>query len=71
MTQLLSGGDVARQIGERFPDAVAASDDNAVLLNSEALIEAAGFLKESLGFDCLTSITAIDYPEYFETRDSC
>jgi len=66
MTQLLSGRDVARQIGERFPDAVAASDENVVLLNSEALLEAAGFLKESLGFDYLISITAIDYPEYFE-----
>jgi len=66
MTQLLSGRDVARQIGERFPDAVAASDESMILLNSEALLEAAGFLKEGLGFDYLTSITAIDYPEYFE-----
>jgi NADH/F420H2 dehydrogenase subunit C len=66
MTQLLSGRDVARQIGERFPDAVAASDESMVLLKGEALLEVARFLKEGLGFDYLNSITAVDYPDNFE-----
>lgn len=66
MTQLLFGRDVARQIGERFPDAVAASDESMVLLKGDALLEVSRFLKESLGLDYLNSITAVDYPENFE-----
>jgi NADH-quinone oxidoreductase subunit C len=66
MTELLSGGDIARQIGERLPDAVSASDESMVLLKGEALLEVARFLKDDLGFDCLNSITAVDHPEYFE-----
>jgi NADH-quinone oxidoreductase subunit C len=66
MTELLSGRDIARQIGERFPDAVSASDESMVLLKGEALLTVARFLKEDLSFDYLNSITAVDYPDTYE-----
>ncbi len=66
MTKPLSGPEVARQIGEQSPDAVTGFDETAIFVNSEALLEVARFLKESLEFDYLTSITAVDYFEHFE-----
>jgi len=68
MTVALSGEDVARQIGEHLPDAVAEFDESAVIVKSETLLEVARFLKESPGleFNYLTSITAVDYTEFFE-----
>lgn len=66
MTKPLSGLEVARQIGERFPDAVTGSDETAIFVHSEALLKVAHFLKESLDLDYLTSITALDFFEHFE-----
>ena len=66
MTKPLSGSDIAKKIGEKFPEAVAASDDTAVFVNSGALLDVAGFLKESLDLDYLNSITAVDYNDHFE-----
>ena len=66
MTKQLSGPEVAQQIGERFPDAITGSDETAVFVRSEALLEVARFIKESLDLDYLNSITAVDYIDYFE-----
>ena len=66
MTEPLSGQDVARQIGERFPAALADFEGNIVSVNSEALLEVARYLRDELGLDYLASITAVDYPQYFE-----
>ena len=66
MTKPLSGPEIARQIGEQSPGAVTGFDETAIFVHSEALLEVARFLKESLEFDYLTSITAVDYFEYFE-----
>ncbi len=68
MTKPLSGEDVARQIGEQFPDAVTEFNESAVFVKGEALLEVARFLKESPGldFDYVTAITAVDYSEHFE-----
>jgi len=68
MTIALSGEDVARRIGEHLPDAVAEFDESAVIVKNETLLEVARFLKEGPGleFDYLTSITAVDYTEFFE-----
>ncbi len=66
MTKPLSGPEVARQIGEQFPEAVTGYDETAIFVRSEALLEVARFLKESLELDYLTSITAIDFFEHFE-----
>ena len=66
MTKQLSGPEVAQQIGEKFPDAITGSDENTVFVRSEALLEVARFIKESLDLDYLNSITAVDYIDYFE-----
>lgn len=68
MTKPLSGEDVARQIGEQLPNAVADFSETAVFVQGEDLLEVARFLKEAPGleFDYLNSITAVDFVEHFE-----
>jgi len=66
MTKPLSGPEVARQIGEQFPDAVTEFDETAIFVHSEKLLEVTRFLKQSLELDYLTSITAVDFLEHFE-----
>ena len=68
MTVALSTVEVAKQLTERYPDAVTETSDTAVVINSEALLDVASFLKDAPGleFDYLALITAVDYWEYFE-----
>ena len=68
MTVALSSSEVAKQIAERFPDALIEASDTAIVINSESLLSAVAFLKETdgLDFDYLSSITAVDYYDYFE-----
>jgi len=66
MTKPLSGSDIAQQIGDQFPDAVTDSNETAVFVRSEALLDVARFLKESLDLNYLNNITAVDYNDYFE-----
>jgi len=68
MTVSLSGSEVAQKITEHFPEAVFETSDQAVVVKSESLFEVAQYLKNSQGldFDYLTSITAVDYYDYFE-----
>jgi NADH-quinone oxidoreductase subunit C len=68
MITTLSPEDVAKQISERYSEAVIETSDYAVLINSQFLFDVAAFLKDTpeLEFDYLTYITAVDYFEYFE-----
>ena len=66
MTKPLSGIEVAKQIGEHLPDAITGSDETTVFVRSEALLNVAHFIKESLDLDYLNSIAAVDYIDYFE-----
>jgi NADH-quinone oxidoreductase subunit C len=66
MTKQLSGPEVAQQVEERSPDAITGSDETAIFIRGESLLEVARFLKESLDLDYLTSITAVDYIDHFE-----
>ena len=68
MTVALSGQDIARKIGEHFPDAVTESNESALSVKGEAVLQVARFLKESpdLYFEYLTAITAVDYKDFFE-----
>ncbi len=68
MTVALPGGEVAQQIKERFPDALIEASDTFITINSESLLFAVAFLKETAGldFDYLSSVTAVDYYDYFE-----
>ena len=68
MTTALPTLEVARQITERYPDAVIETADTAILINSESLLDVATFLRDTpdLEFDYLAHITAVDYYGYFE-----
>ncbi len=66
MTKPLSGAEVAQQIGEQLHDTVTGSDETTVFVRSEAILNAARFLKENLDFDYLVSITAVDFFDHFE-----
>ncbi|MFC1992549.1 NADH-quinone oxidoreductase subunit C [Chloroflexota bacterium] len=68
MTVSLSGGEVAKQIKEHFPDAVSEITDQAVMVKSESIFKVAEYLKNSpeFDFDYLVHITAVDYYDYFE-----
>ena len=68
MTTSFPALEVAKQITERYPNAVIETGDTAILIKGESLLDVATFLKDTpeLEFDYLTHITAIDYYEYFE-----
>jgi len=68
MTVSLSGTEIARQITERFPEAVLKADTQAILVTNESILTVCEYLKSSpqLAFDYLSYITATDYYDYFE-----
>ena len=68
MTVSLSGSEVAKQITEHFPEAVAEASDGAILVKSESIFDVAEYLKSSpeLDFDYLNYIAAVDYYDYLE-----
>ena len=68
MTISLLAGKVAQQITEHFPNVLIEVSDTSIVINSESLLVVAAFLKDTAGldFDYLSSITAIDYYDYFE-----
>ena len=68
MTRALAGEEVARQLQERYPDAVEEWSHSAVWIAPESTLDVARFLKETAGmeFSYLNSISAVDFIEYFE-----
>jgi len=68
MTVALSGKDIASQIEENVPGSIVESSQDSLVVKSGSLLPVATFLKdtESLGFDYLNYITAVDYFSYFE-----
>ena len=68
MTVSLLASEVARQIAERFPDAVIEASGEVLLLRSESIFDVAEHLRNSpeLDFDYLNYIAATDYYDYFE-----
>ena len=68
MTRALAGEEVARQLRERYPDAVQEWNESAVWIAPESTLDVAQFLKETAGmeFSYLNSISAVDFIEYFE-----
>ena len=68
MTISLSGQKVAKQVTERFPEAVSEVSDQTVVVKSESIFEVAEYLKNSqeFNFDYLNYIAAVDYYDYFE-----
>jgi NADH-quinone oxidoreductase subunit C len=68
MTVALSGKEIARQIEKKFPQSIIESSPQALVVDSESLLEIANYLKNTRGldFDYLAAITAVDYLDYFE-----
>jgi NADH-quinone oxidoreductase subunit C len=68
MTKTLAGADVARRINAELPGAVVESYNGDVLIELASIPQVARFLKdtEGLEFSFLSSVTAVDYVEYFE-----
>ena len=68
MTVALSNLEIAKQITAQFPDAVLESNNQAVFVKNEYLLNVLSYLKSSPEFDFnfLSDITATDYYDYFE-----
>ena len=68
MTAALSGKEIASQIEERFPGSIEESSQDSLVVKADSLLKVAAFLKdtETLKFDYLNYITAVDYYSYFE-----
>ena len=68
MTRVLAGADVARRINSDLPGAVVRFADGDVWVDPTSILNVARFLKDTPGleFSFLSSITAVDYIEYFE-----
>jgi NADH-quinone oxidoreductase subunit C len=68
MTVALSVKEIASQIEEKFPGSIEESRKDGILVKADSLLAVATFLKntETLKFDYLNYITAVDYYSYFE-----
>jgi NADH-quinone oxidoreductase subunit C len=68
MTRALTGADLARRINESNPGAAVEWNDTDIWIEPATLLPVAAFLKEAgdLDFAVLTSVSAVDYIEYFE-----
>ena len=68
MTVSLSGNEVAKQITKQFPEAIAETSNEAILVKSQSIFDVAEYLKSNpeLDFDYLNYVTAVDYYNYFE-----
>jgi NADH-quinone oxidoreductase subunit C len=68
MTTVLSSAEALKNIEAQFPGAATASTDTAILVNPKSLRGVMSFLKKTPGleFDYMTTITAVDYYQYFE-----
>ena len=68
MTRALLGSDVAGRINESLPGAAIDSNQTDVWVKPESILAVATFLHDDdeLDFSFLTSVTSIDYIEYFE-----
>jgi len=68
MTLAFSGEEIASQVEEQLPESIVDSSQDSLVVNSESWLAVATFLKDTPGldFDYLTSITAVDYYDYFE-----
>jgi NADH-quinone oxidoreductase subunit C len=68
MTVSLSTKQVTMQLQERFGGGILETREDFILLDAAALVDIAGFLKdtEGLDFDFLSMVSGVDYYQYFE-----
>jgi NADH/F420H2 dehydrogenase subunit C len=62
--------EIVTRLRERFPDAIidapADAIDSTVIVTRDALRDVAFFLRDEVGYDYLTNLSAVDYPDHFE-----
>ena len=68
MTTSLKTSEISKQLQSRFAGAVTEVTDTALVVDSKSLVDVMSFLKNTAGldFNYMTTITAIDYFQYFE-----
>jgi len=68
MTIALSGEEVAAKLEQKFPASIVESSEYSLLIKTESLFDLISFLKTTpeFEFNYLSSITAVDYYDYFE-----
>ena len=68
MTVALSGKEIAGRLEQQFPASIVAAKEDSLLVKSESLVDLISFLKTTpeFEFNYLSSITAVDYFDYFE-----
>ncbi len=68
MTVALPGKELAGKLEAQFPTSIVESSPASLIVKSEFLLRIARYLKATPGFDFdyLSSITAVDYGNYFE-----
>jgi NADH-quinone oxidoreductase subunit C len=68
MTTSLKAPEIGKQIQAQFAGAVIEATDTAVMVDSKSLVNVMAYLKKTSGldFDYMTTITAVDYFQYFE-----
>ena len=68
MTTCLNGEEIAKKIGDVFPEAVTDTAESTIVVDSQHLYKVAEYLKNTdiYSFDYLTNITSVDYIDYFE-----
>ena len=68
MTLALSSKEAVAKLEQQSPGSIIESSGNSLLVKTESLFDVASFLKTTPGldFDYLSSVTAVDYYDYFE-----
>ncbi len=68
MTTSLKAPEIGKQIQAQFAVAVIEATDAAVMVDGKSLVNVMAYLKKTAGldFDYMTTITAVDYFQYFE-----
>jgi len=68
MTTSLKAPEIGKQLQAQFAGAVIEATDAAVMVDSKSLVNVMAYLKKTAGldFDYMTTITAVDYFQYFE-----
>ena len=68
MTVALSGTEIAARLKEKFADSIVETDTDCLVVKKESLLAIASFIKTApeLEFDYLSTVTGVDYGDYFE-----
>jgi len=68
MTVALSGIEIAARLKEKFADSIIETGTDCLVVENESLLAIASFIKTAPGleFDYLSTVTGVDYGDYFE-----